>query len=305
MYKNINVVFMGTPDFSVPVLKKLIEYTNVVLVVTQPDKEKGRKRELTMSPVKEVAIKNNIRVFQPIKIREDYELIDQLKPDLIVTCAYGQILPKALLDIPKYGSINVHASLLPKYRGAAPIQHALLNGDEETGVTLMYMDAGMDTGDMIAKSFYRIKGEDNVGALHDKLSVIGADLLVEKLGDIISGKANREKQNDAMATYAAMIKREDENIDINDNGKNIINKIRAFNPWPLAHLRIKDEEIKVVEARFEPQEKTVVGKVIITKNQLGIQVCDGIIYLDKIKPVGKKTMLVKDYLNGINKERLL
>lgn len=305
LMKDVKVVFMGTPDFSVPVLEMLIEETNVVLVVTQPDKEVGRKRELRPSPVKEVALKNNIAVFQPEKIRKDFELIKEIKPDLIVTCAYGQILPQELLDMPTLGAVNVHASLLPKYRGSAPIQWVLLNGEEETGITLMYMDAGMDTGDMIAKSVYKIKDSDNVGTLHDILSVMGANLLKDNLENIVEGRAKRLKQNDEDATLAPMIKREDEQIDINEDGVKIVNKIRALSPWPLAYIRIKEEEFKVIKARFEEKSNYEIGKVEVEKNSLGIHVKNGVLYLEVIKPLGKKEMDIKSYLNGISKERLV
>ena len=302
MYKDIKVVFMGTPDFAVPPLEALIKNTNVVLVVTQPDKEIGRKKEIKYCPVKEVAIENGIDVFQPIKIRNEFDVIKNINPDLIVTCAYGQILPQELLDIPRFGAINIHASLLPKYRGSAPIQWVLLNGEEKTGVSLMYMDAGMDTGDVFAKCEYVIKSNDNVGTLHDILSVMGAKLLEDNLDDIINGKTKRVKQNDNEATYAPMIKREDEIIDINESGQSIINKIRAFNPWPLAYIRIKDEELKVIDAEFIKENNTKVGKIIQTKDSLGVEVKDGIIYLKVIKPVGKKVMDIKAYLNGLNKK---
>ena len=172
----LNIVFMGTPEFAVPVLEMLIEKTNVIMVVTQPDKIVGRKKEIKFSPVKEVAIKHNIEVFQPSKIRLDYEPLKDLDIDLIVTCAFGQILPKEVLDLPKYGSINVHASILPKYRGSAPIEYAIMNGDKKTGVTIMYMDEGMDTGDIIKISKLPIKDNDTGGSIHDKLSILGKDI---------------------------------------------------------------------------------------------------------------------------------
>ena len=299
MNKNIKVVYMGTPDFALPVLDMLIKETTVVLVVTQPDKETGRKKELTMSPVKKLALENNIPVFQPHKIREDFEIIRQAKPDLIVTCAYGQILPQALLDIPPLGAINVHASLLPKYRGSAPIQHVLLNGEKETGITLMYMDAGMDTGDIISQAKYSIKPDDTCGTLHDILANMGRDLLQQELESIITKTCHWEKQDNALATMAPPIKRENELIDLNMPGEKIINKIRAFNPWPLADLKIANYEFKVLEATFSPLEKSEVGKVEITKNDFKIMVKDGVILLKKIKPIGKKVMDIKSYLNGL------
>ncbi|MBO5096553.1 MAG: methionyl-tRNA formyltransferase [Bacilli bacterium] len=304
MKKN-KVVFMGTPDFAVPILEKLIEMVDVILVVTQPDREVGRKKEIKFSPIKEVALKNNINIFQPEKIRLDYEEILNVNPDMIVTCAYGQIIPEVVLNTPKYGAINVHASLLPKYRGGAPIHRSIINGDEKTGITIMYMDKGMDTGDMISKKEYDIKPTDNVGILHDKLSLIGAQLLEETLPSIFAGTNNREKQNDANATYAPVIKREDEIIDFNLSGKEILNKIRGLNPWPLANFILNDKEVKVLEAEFVPSNIDKPGLIkILDKNNFAISCKDGLIYLKSIKPNGKNIMNIKDYLNGIDKDKV-
>lgn len=297
--KDKNVVFMGTPEFAVPVLEMLIEKTNVVLVVTQPDKMVGRKKEIKFSPVKEVAIKHNIEVFQPSKIREDYEPLKNLDIDLIVTCAFGQILPVDILDMPKCGSINVHASILPKYRGAAPIQWAIMNGDKKTGVTIMFMDEGMDTGDIIKIAEIPIESDDNVGTLHDKLSILGKDTLESVLNNILNGIVIGIKQTDDY-TLAPMIKREDERLKFNDFGINIINKIRALNPWPLAHILIDDKEIKVIEAEFIKTNSKGTGHVVeISKDKFGISCKDGIIYLKKIKPFGKKKMDINSFINGI------
>lgn len=302
--KNKNVVFMGTPDFAVPVLKMLIEKTNVIMVVTKPDKRVGRNKELTFSPVKKVALENNIPVFQPIKIKNDYEKLTEGKIDLIVTCAYGQIIPKEVLNLPKYGCVNVHASILPKYRGSAPIQWAIINGDKETGVTIMYMDEGMDTGDIISISKMAITSYDNVGTMHDKLSILGAQALEKELKSIFDGSAIRIKQGNDW-TLAPMIKREDEHLNFNDYGENIINRIRAFNPWPLANILIDDKEIKIIEAEFKKEKVNKANCIIINKNKLGISCLNGIIYLKKIKPFGKKEMNIESYLNGINKEEYI
>ena len=303
--KDKNVVFMGTPDFAVPVLKMLIEKTNVIMVVTQPDKEIGRKKEIKYSPVKQIAIDNNIEIFQPSKIRLDYEPLKKLDIDLIVTCAFGQILPREILELPKYGAINVHASILPKYRGSAPIQWALLNGDKTTGVTIMYMDEGMDTGDIIISKEIPINDADNVGTLHDKLSILGKDTLENVLKSIFNKTNTRIKQGDNY-TLAPKLTREDEHIDFNNNGRDIINKIRAFNPWPLANIIIDNKEIKVIEAKFVKKDVNKVGEIVdITKDKLGISCNDGIIYLEKIKPMGKKEMDIKSFLNGIDKKEYL
>ena len=302
--KNKNVVFMGTPDFAVPVLKMLIEKTNVIMVVTKPDKRVGRNKELTFSPVKKVALENNIPVFQPIKIKNDYEKLTEEKIDLIVTCAYGQIIPKEVLNLPKYGCINVHASILPKYRGSAPIQWAIINGDKETGVTIMYMDEGMDTGDIISISKMAITSDDNVGTMHDKLSILGAQTLEKELKSIFDGSVIRIKQGDNW-TLAPMIKREDEHLNFNDYGENIINRIRAFNPWPLANTLIDNKEIKIIEAEFKNEKIDKAGSIIIDKEKMGISCLDGIVYLKKVKPFGKKEMSIESFLNGINKKEYI
>ena len=277
----------------------LIEKTNVIMVVTQPDKEVGRKKELVFSPVKKVAMEHKIPVFQPVRIRKDYEVLKGLDIDLIVTCAYGQIIPKEVLDLPKRGCVNVHASILPKYRGSAPIQWAIMNGDKKTGVTIMYMDEGMDTGDIIKCCEIPILDTDNVGTMHDKLSILGRDTLESVLDNLLNGIVIGIKQTDDY-TMAPMIKREDERLNFKDNGVNIINKIRALNPWPLANIVIDGKEIKVIEAEFIPGSSKGKGKVIeVTKNRFGISCNDGIIYLKRVKPFGKKEMDINSFINGI------
>ena len=300
--KDKKIVFMGTPDFSLPVLEMLIECTDVCLVVTQPDKTVGRKKEIQESPVKKLALKNNIPVFQPSKIKNDFEILKNLDIDLIVTCAYGQILPKEILNMPKYGCVNVHASLLPKYRGAAPIQWALFNGDEKTGVTIMYMDEGMDTGDIITKEEIFIQSSDNAGSLFEKLSKLGSKTLLKVLPDILSGKVKREKQGNNFS-MAPMIKRTDERLDFNMSGKEIIGKIKGLNPWPLANIVINNQEIKVLDATFRKESTNIYGLILFNNNKMGITCKDGIIYLNIIKPSGKKIMNIESFINGINKER--
>ena len=303
--KNKNIVFMGTPDFSVPVLKMLIENTNVLLVVTQPDKIVGKDKTVSFNPVKKLALEENIPVFQPMRIRKDFEKLKNLDIDLIVTCAYGQIIPKEVLDMPKYGCINVHASILPKYRGSAPIQWCLFNNDDVTGVTIMYMDEGMDTGDIIKIKEIPILDSDNVGTLHDKLSKLGCDLLLEVLPTIFNKTNDRIKQGNNY-TMASMIKREDERLDFNEEGKKIIGKIKGLNPWPLANIIINNQEIKVLEAEFVQKKVDNTGIIKeIDKKNLGITCKDGIIYLKKIKPSGKKVMEINSFLNGIDKEKYL
>lgn len=297
--KKVRTIFMGTPEFAIPVLESLLKISDVVCVVTKPDALVGRKKVLTPSPIKEFAIKENIPVLTPSKLKEEYHSILDYEPELIVTCAYGKIVPKIILDYPKYGCINIHASILPKYRGSAPMQWAIINGEKETGITLMYMDEKMDTGDIIDIVKIPILDDDDLGSIHDKLSLLGSSILEKNFTKIINNNISRVKQDDAKATLAPMITREMELLDFNDYGKNIINKIRAFSPYPLTRTMINNEEVKIVKARFIKKKNTNVGNLIITKNDLGFECLDGIIYLEIIKPVGKKEMPIKSYLNGL------
>ena len=302
---NIRVVFMGTPLFATNVLKELIDNTNVVLVVSQKDSLVGRKKEITPSPVKKLAIENDIPVFTPDKIREDFEIIRKMKPDLIITCAYGQILPEELLNIPTIASINVHASLLPKYRGGAPIQRSILNGDKETGITIMYMDKGMDSGDIISTKSLKIEEDDNLETLSNKLSELGSKLLIETLPSIVDGTNKRIKQNEEEVTFAPIISKEDEYIDFNNSTLNVYNKIRALNPNPGAYFKINGEIIKVYESRIGDNKAMPCDISNIYKDGIGIGTKDGEIIITKVKPAGKKIMNTRDYLNGVNKEELL
>ena len=301
----IKTVFMGTPEFAVPILDTLIKNTEVVLVVTQPDKYVGRKKVLTYSPIKNLALEHNIPVFQPVRIKVDYETIKEYHPDLIVTCAYGQIVPKEVLDIPRLGCINVHASLLPKYRGGAPIHHAIMNGETKSGITIMYMDIGMDTGDMIVKKEIPIEDSDTLGSLSDKLSKLGASLLEEVLPSIINGTNTRESQNNAEATYAHIIKREDEHLDFQGTALEVDRKVRALNPEPYANMLLNKEEVKVIEGYIGEDANTKAGTIAnITKDAIGIACKDKIYYITKLKPFGKKEMMTGDYLNGTDKNKL-
>jgi len=304
--KKMKVIFMGTPEFAVPILNTLIENTNVIRVVSQPDKEVGRKKEIKMTPIKELAMSHNIQVYQPQNIKEEFKEIIDTKPDLIVTCAYGQIIPKEILECAVLGCINVHASLLPYLRGGAPIHKALIEGHAKTGITIMYMDEKMDTGDIISQKEYVIKDSDNVEKLHEILSDIGSNLLLETLPSIASKTNNRTKQDDSLATYAWNIKREEECLDFNKSAKEVFNKVRGLNSWPLANTLINGDEFKIIECTYEKKIVNEAGVIVeITKDYLAISASDGIIYVTKIKPFGKKSMLVKDYLNGIKKEDLI
>ncbi|BCB03305.1 methionyl-tRNA formyltransferase [Bacillus sp. KH172YL63] len=297
------VIFMGTPDFSVPVLQSLVdEKYDVIAVVTQPDRPVGRKRTLTPPPVKVAAEQLGIPVYQPEKIKNEDELNEvlALKPDLIVTAAFGQILPNALLEAPKYGCINVHASLLPELRGGAPIHYSILQGKEKTGITIMYMVEKLDAGDIISQVEVEIDERDHVGTLHDKLSIAGAKLLVETVPALLKGEISPVKQDDAKATFARNIKREQEVIDWTKDGEEIYNHIRGLHPWPVAYTTLENNVMKVwwgekVEAEAKtPGEILSIeedGFVVSTGNNVGIKITD-------LQPSGKKRMSAKDYLRG-------
>lgn len=293
---------MGTPDFAVPILETLIQNTNVVLVVSQPDKKVGRKQILTKTPIHEVADKYGIPVFQPEKIKNDYERILEVKPDIIITCAYGQIIPKVLLDLPRLGCINVHASLLPKLRGGAPLHHAIIDGLDKTGVTIMYMDEAMDTGDIISTISYDIKSSDTTEDIHDTLRELGAKLLIDTLPSIVTGTNRRIKQNEMEATYGYNITREEEHIDFNKSGILIDRLVRGLYSWPLANTIIGDTEYKIVAGYFVKGKGNPGMISDISKKALGIGCLDGTYYVTKIKPAGKKIMDIKDFLNGIDIE---
>lgn len=304
--KDKHVVFMGTPDFSVPVLEKLIENTNVVLVVTKKDAYVGRKKVLTESPVAICAHEHNIEVYKPNKLKEDYEYILNKKPDIIITCAYGSIVPKVVLDYPSYGCINVHASLLPKYRGASPIVASILNGEKETGITIMYMDEGIDTGNIIMSRSIEIEDNDNSLSLSNKLSLLGANLLIDTLPKIFEGENFDIPQDNEEATYVGMLKREDEHIDFNNTVENIKNQVRAFSPEPYAFINIDDTEYKISEVEIKKCDVSKIGIIVeVNKDSFGITAKDGIVYIKRIKPSGKKEMSVKDFFNGFDKTSLL
>ena len=303
----IKIVFMGTPDFAVPVLEGLIENYDVIGVVSQPDKRVGRKQELVNTPIKEVALKHNILVLQPVKIKEEYEEVLKLNPDLIVTCAYGQIIPKVILDAPRLGCINVHGSLLPKLRGGAPIHWAIINGHEKTGMTIMYMDVKMDSGDIISQRETKIEETDNLESLYNRMSLIGRDLLLDTLPSIIDGTNDRVKQNEEKVTFGLNVKREEEHIDFNKTCHEVFNLIRGLCPVPGANAVIDGNEMKIYNAIIsDKKSKGKCGEITnIYKNGIGVCCSDGEIILTDIKPFGKKRMDASSYLNGVNKDSLL
>lgn len=300
----MKVIFMGTPDFSVPTLDAIKKDGNeIVLVVTQPDKKKGRKGILTPPPVKEWAVKNNISIFQPVKLREkqNIEELEKYEADVIVVAAFGQILPKEVLDMPKYGCINVHASLLPKYRGASPIQWAILNGDDETGVTTMQMGVGLDDGDILLQKKVPISSEDTGGSLFDKLSKVGADLLIETLHRIEKNDIVRIPQDDEKATHVGLIKKDFGILSFDEENKYILNKIRALNPWPSAFTFYKDKMVKIWKAKsvsFNNKGYEYGDLVVENKDELLVVTRNGAISILELQEEGKKRMQAADFLRG-------
>ncbi|MBP3766528.1 MAG: methionyl-tRNA formyltransferase [Bacilli bacterium] len=306
--KELRIVFMGTPDFAVPVLQGLIDNYNVKAVVTQPDKPVGRHGEISMSPIKKLALDNTILVLQPKNLKEEWQDVMSLHPDMIVTCAYGQIVPRELLVYPKYGCINVHASLLPKLRGGAPIHRAIIEGYRETGVTIMHMNAGLDTGDIITQRPILIDDSDTAETLHDKLSVLGRDLLLDTMPSIIDGTAPSIPQDDSISTFASNIKPEDEKIDFSKTKRQIYNQVRGLNSWPGAYFNLMGKRIKVYECIMSDNNLSnlIDGQISgLYPEGIGIKVSNGEVILTKIKPEGKGIMKASDYINGIQDKNSL
>ena len=299
----MKIVFMGTPEFAVPCLQKIIDEGHEVLaVVTQPDKPKGRGKKLAMPPVKELALKYNIDVYQPVKAREDsfVEKLKEINPELIVVVAFGQILPKSILDIPKFGCVNVHASLLPKYRGAAPLNWVIINGEEKTGVTTMYMDVGLDTGDMILKSEIPLDDEITAGELRDKMMVQGAEVLKDTIDLISKGEAPREKQNDEETCYSPIMDKSLGNIDWSKSATDIHNLIRGVNPWPSAYTTYDKQTMKIWKTKVldKLSEKTPGTILSVDKNGIEVSTGDKVLQISEIQMSGKKRMIVSEYIKG-------
>lgn len=297
----MNIVFMGTPEFAVASLQALINNkNNVVGVYSQPDKPKGRGHKLQYTPVKEVAVENNIKVFQPTTLRTQKALEEfkALKPDLAVVVAYGKILPKEILEVPTYGCINVHASLLPKYRGAGPIQWSVLNGEEVTGVTTMYMAEGLDTGDMILKSETKIGENETASELHDRLAVIGAELLLDTLKLIEQGNAPRTPQNDDESSYAPMLTKELCPIDFNKNAKLVHNQIRGLSTWPCAVTMLDGKRIKVYNSEVVNGYKGKPGELLDNKKFIVACGDNTAIRFTSVQYEGSKRMNSEDFLRG-------
>ncbi len=297
----MKIVFMGTPDFAVPCLQRLIDMgQNIAGVFTQPDKPKGRGYQMMPPPVKELALKHNLPVFQPAKMRdgEALSIIKELAPDLIVVVAYGKILPKDILDAPKLGCINVHGSLLPKYRGAGPIQWSIINGEEVTGVTTMFMAEGLDTGDMILKMETPIGEEETAGELFDRLCIIGADCLEQTIKLFESGKpVPREVQDDAKSSYAPMLDKELSKLDFTKSARELHNLIRGVSPWPVAHTVFRGKLLKVHKARIAYDLTGKAGTILDEKRMI-VGCGDGAIELLEVQAEGAKRLPASDFMNG-------
>ncbi len=290
---------MGSPDFALSTLRGVAGTYDVVGVVTQPDRASGRGRELKPPPVKVLAQELNIPVIQPEKLKQP-EAMEQLRawaPDLIVVAAFGQILRKDVLELPRFGCINVHASLLPRWRGAAPINAAILAGDEETGVTIMQMDVGLDTGPMLAKRSIRLKPDDTAGSVFQALSAQGADLLLETLPDYLSGKLTPTPQPEEGATYAPMMKKEDGVLDFNSDVNELERRVRAFNPWPGTFMDFDGTMLKVHRSHGAAGEASAAQRLIV-ENQPAVGARGGLLVLDEVQPAGKKSMSGKSFLSG-------
>lgn len=300
--RDVRIVFMGTPEFAVPVLLGLIENYKVKAVVTQPDKPVGRKGVIQASPIKQVALEHTILVVQPKNLKEEWQDVISLHPDLIITCAYGQLLPREILVYPKYGCINVHASLLPKLRGGAPIHHAIIDGYKKTGITIMHMAPGLDTGDIITQREIEILDTDTASTLHDKLSMIGRDLLLKTIPSIIDGTATRTVQDESASSYAPNISKEDEKINFSNPRRKVFNQIRGLNAWPGAYCIMDSKRLKVYESYITDNSFTgmVDGQITaIYPDGFGVKVSNGEVVFTVIQIEGKNKMKTSEYLHGL------
>ncbi|MDN3697439.1 methionyl-tRNA formyltransferase [Vibrio cortegadensis] len=303
MSQSLRIVFAGTPDFAARHLAALLSSEHEVLAVyTQPDRPAGRGKKLTASPVKNIALEHNIPVYQPenFKADEAKQQLAELNADLMVVVAYGLLLPQVVLDTPRLGCINVHGSILPRWRGAAPIQRSIWAGDKETGVTIMQMDIGLDTGDMLSIATLPIETTDTSASMYDKLADLGPDALVHCLADIASGNAKPVKQDDELANYAKKLSKEEAKIDWTMDAQAIERCVRAFNPWPMSHFSVAENSIKVWQSRVEPQTTDKPAGTILKADKTGIYVAtgSGVLVLEQLQVPGKKAMSVQDILNS-------
>ncbi|MEZ9872588.1 methionyl-tRNA formyltransferase [Vibrio sp. 10N.261.51.C6] len=303
MSQSLRIVFAGTPDFAARHLAALLSSEHeVVAVYTQPDRPAGRGKKLTASPVKNIALENNIPVYQPENFKSDEakQELAELNADIMVVVAYGLLLPQVVLDTPRLGCINVHGSILPRWRGAAPIQRSIWAGDKETGVTIMQMDIGLDTGDMLSIATLPIEATDTSASMYEKLAGLGPDALVECLADIASGKAVAEKQDDELANYAKKLSKEESRINWSDEAAHIERCVRAFNPWPMSHFEAAENSIKVWQSRVAEQTSDKPAGTILQADKTGIYVAtgQGVLVLEQLQVPGKKAMSVQDILNS-------
>ena len=306
--EEFKIVFMGTPDFAVPILKALKENYNVKGVVTQPDKPVGRNKEIMPTPVKKWAQDNMILVIQPENIKEEWQEVVSFHPNIIITCAYGQIIPRELLVYPKYGCINVHASLLPKLRGGAPIHRAIIEGYKKTGVTIMHMNPYMDAGDIISQKEIEIEDTDTAESLFDKLSILGRDLLLETLPHIMDGTATRTPQNDSEATVAKNITKEDEKLDFSQTTRQVYNKIRGLYSWPGAYCFFEGKRLKVWASRMSDytDSSKINGQILnIYDDGIGVKTSNSEIVITELQLEGKKKMKASEYINGLQDKKSL
>ena len=299
----MRVIYMGTPDFAINPLKSLIKSRHeVAAVFTQPDKPQGRKQEMVMPPVKRLALEEGTPVYQPDKIREQkwVELVREINPDVAVVAAFGQIIPKEILDAPRFGCINIHASLLPRYRGASPIQWSILNGDDETGITIMQMDEGIDTGDILLQKSLPIAADDTADTLFEKLSVLGGPVLLEALDKLETGSIKPKKQDEKDASYVSMIKKEMGLLCWKRDAKSLERQVRAFNSWPCAYTFLNGKQLKIWKSRVWPYEvgELSPGQVIIENDRLGVVTGKDLLEILELQLAGKKRMAASDFIKG-------
>lgn len=299
----MKIIFMGTPEFSVPPLQKLINEFEVSAVFTQPDRPKGRGKNLAMSPVKQLATSYNIPIYQPLRLKKNEEMIElikNLKPDFIVVVAFGQILPKEILEIPKYGCINLHASLLPKYRGAAPINWCIINGECKSGNTTMLMDVGLDTGDILLTEEIELTNTITAGELHDILMNSGGELLIKTINGIVNNEIEQVKQENDGSSYASMLDKEMALINWEHSSVSIHNFIRGLNPWPIAYTHYDNRVMKIYKSRVMDEESNkCIGSIIeVSKEGLKVSTGSGVLLIEEIQFPGKKPLKVKDYIIG-------
>jgi methionyl-tRNA formyltransferase len=297
---DLNIVFMGSPEFAIPSLEILAREFHVVGVVTQPDRPSGRGRVLTSPPVKKLAAQLNIPVIQPLKVNSDavLERLIEWKAELIVVAAYGQLLRSNVLNFPRYGCLNVHASLLPRWRGASPIQAAIFHGDKLTGTTIMKMDAGLDTGPIIAQKPLEISDDDTADSLEKRLAILGAELLSSVLPDHVMGRLTPKPQGDTGVTYAHLLKKEDGELDLTRSVFQLVLQVRAYSGWPGAYINVLEEKIKIIKAHAIEDTSTISSSLEIINKYPAIKALDGWLVLDEVQPAGKRIMSGKDFLSG-------